>query len=329
MRSRSLEREGLVHACRCVCRVLPAMLWHPPHRSSYFTPRLLKALSIKRPNIMPTPIEGQGKETYTCIRVSICALILSATHLEGSAMSLAPTSLLPMTASPVCPLSASPASPQDRESESPGTPLNGHNPSPMRKCCQDIAVHALHVLRQRHLLTRKNPTAGPLPPCQPACPILCHQDITLRALHVLRAASVVLAEDTRHTGRLLSAYGIPPPELMSYHAHNERARAAAVVRRLAGGSEVVALVSDAGTPGISDPGAVLVQVRALVFGRARQWGARTVGAKVVSEVAEDICVIASWELSGMWCSQLGAQWKVDVNPLLLPASMFRSRTGKR
>lgn len=86
------------------------------------------------------------------------------------------------------------------------------------------------------------------------------QDITIRALHVLRSASMVLAEDTRHTGRLLAAYGIRTP-LSSYHAHNERAKADAVVRRLVGSREVLALVSDAGTPGISDPGAILVQVR--------------------------------------------------------------------
>lgn len=82
------------------------------------------------------------------------------------------------------------------------------------------------------------------------------QDITLRALAVLRAVDVVAAEDTRHTKGLLSAHGISA-SLMAAHEHNEARAAAQIVDRLTAG-EQVAFVSDAGTPGISDPGARLV-----------------------------------------------------------------------
>ncbi|WP_323002779.1 16S rRNA (cytidine(1402)-2'-O)-methyltransferase [Denitromonas sp.] len=82
------------------------------------------------------------------------------------------------------------------------------------------------------------------------------QDITLRALAVLRAVDVVAAEDTRHTKGLLSAHGISA-SLMAAHEHNEARAAEQIIGRLAAG-EQVAFVSDAGTPGISDPGARLV-----------------------------------------------------------------------
>src|SRR4051794_40669079 len=83
------------------------------------------------------------------------------------------------------------------------------------------------------------------------------EDITLRALRALREADVIACEDTRHTRRLLARHEIAG-RLVSYHEHNERARAKELVRRIEGG-EVVALVSDAGTPGISDPGEVVVR----------------------------------------------------------------------
>lgn len=83
------------------------------------------------------------------------------------------------------------------------------------------------------------------------------EDITLRALRVLKEVDVIAAEDTRRTGNLLRAYGIRTP-VMSLHEHNERARSEEILQRLAAG-ETVALVSDAGMPGISDPGAILVQ----------------------------------------------------------------------
>lgn len=90
-----------------------------------------------------------------------------------------------------------------------------------------------------------------------ATPIGNLRDITLRALEVLAEVDVIACEDTRHTARLLAAHGIRKP-LISYFEHNEQQRAQELVTRLARG-ERVALVSDAGTPGISDPGYRLVR----------------------------------------------------------------------
>ncbi|XP_059637084.1 uncharacterized protein LOC132279168 isoform X1 [Cornus florida] len=84
------------------------------------------------------------------------------------------------------------------------------------------------------------------------------EDITLRALRVLRSADVILAEDTRHSGKLLQYYSIKTP-LLSYHKFNESQREHAVLSRLREG-EIVALISDAGTPGISDPGTELAKL---------------------------------------------------------------------
>jgi 16S rRNA (cytidine1402-2'-O)-methyltransferase len=95
----------------------------------------------------------------------------------------------------------------------------------------------------------------PLAVC--ATPIGNLDDVTLRVLAELRDADVVLAEDTRHTRVLLARHGIEA-RLVSYHEHNEAARAAELVPRLVAG-ERVALVSDAGLPGVSDPGARLVR----------------------------------------------------------------------
>ncbi|MEA2369267.1 MAG: rRNA (cytidine1402-2-O)-methyltransferase [Thermoleophilaceae bacterium] len=83
------------------------------------------------------------------------------------------------------------------------------------------------------------------------------EDVTLRVLAALRDADVVACEDTRHTRTLLDRYGVSAP-LVSYHEHNEERRAAELVDRMRAG-EVVALVSDAGMPLISDPGYVLVR----------------------------------------------------------------------
>jgi 16S rRNA (cytidine1402-2'-O)-methyltransferase len=94
----------------------------------------------------------------------------------------------------------------------------------------------------------------PLAVC--ATPIGNLEDVTLRVLTELRDADVVLCEDTRHTRALLSRHGISA-RLLSYHEHNEARRTAEVVPRL-GAGERVALVSDAGLPGVSDPGARLV-----------------------------------------------------------------------
>ncbi len=89
-----------------------------------------------------------------------------------------------------------------------------------------------------------------------ATPIGNLEDVTLRALRILREVSIIAAEDTRRTAKLLQHYSIST-RTTSLHEHNERAKAPAIVARLLGG-ESVALVSDAGTPGISDPGAHLV-----------------------------------------------------------------------
>jgi 16S rRNA (cytidine1402-2'-O)-methyltransferase len=90
-----------------------------------------------------------------------------------------------------------------------------------------------------------------------ATPIGNLEDVTLRLLAELRAADVVLCEDTRHTRGLLERHGIDA-RLLSYHEHNEAARTAELLPRLAAG-ERVALVSDAGMPGISDPGGRIVR----------------------------------------------------------------------
>ena len=89
-----------------------------------------------------------------------------------------------------------------------------------------------------------------------ATPIGNLEDITIRALRVLREVDVVAAEDTRRTAKLFAHYGIATPTL-SFHRHNTRSRLPQLVRRLEQG-ERVAIVTDAGTPGISDPGIELV-----------------------------------------------------------------------
>ena len=83
-------------------------------------------------------------------------------------------------------------------------------------------------------------------------------DVTLRVLSVLAEADVVACEDTRHTGRLLAHHGVRARSLVSYHEHNESARTPKLVSQLRGGS-VVALVTDAGMPSVSDPGYVLIR----------------------------------------------------------------------
>lgn len=88
-----------------------------------------------------------------------------------------------------------------------------------------------------------------------ATPIGNLADITVRALHVLQLVDAIACEDTRHSARLLSAYGISRP-LLAVHEHNENEAALHIIARLQQG-ERIAYISDAGTPGISDPGARL------------------------------------------------------------------------
>ncbi len=88
-------------------------------------------------------------------------------------------------------------------------------------------------------------------------PIGNRQDITLRALEALQSADVVAAEDTRHSGMLLQHLGIKKP-FVSLHEHNEAARVEELAERMASGTKI-ALITDAGMPGISDPGHRLIK----------------------------------------------------------------------
>ncbi|MEW6305584.1 MAG: 16S rRNA (cytidine(1402)-2'-O)-methyltransferase [Verrucomicrobiota bacterium] len=102
-----------------------------------------------------------------------------------------------------------------------------------------------------------------LPPLTPgtlylvATPIGNLEDITLRALRTLKECHVIAAEDTRRTGQLLKHFDIAKP-MVSYHQHNEARRTEEIIQRLQRG-EIVALVTDAGAPGISDPGGRVVR----------------------------------------------------------------------
>jgi len=91
-----------------------------------------------------------------------------------------------------------------------------------------------------------------------ATPIGNLEDITLRALRILREADLVAAEDTRHTLKLLSHFEISVP-LIAFHQHSDAPKIEQIIRRIADDGHTVALVTDAGTPGVSDPGIELVQ----------------------------------------------------------------------
>ena len=91
-----------------------------------------------------------------------------------------------------------------------------------------------------------------------ATPIGNLQDISLRALEVLKSVDSIAAEDTRHTSHLLSHFAIQK-KLIAVHEHNEQKSAQLLLERIQAG-ESIALVSDAGTPGISDPGAIVVDL---------------------------------------------------------------------
>jgi len=90
-----------------------------------------------------------------------------------------------------------------------------------------------------------------------ATPIGNLEDITLRALRILKEVDLIAAEDTRHTRKMLTHFGITTPTI-SYYKEKEQARTAVVIDKLLKGLNI-ALVSDAGTPGISDPGSILVR----------------------------------------------------------------------
>ncbi|PLZ02287.1 16S rRNA (cytidine(1402)-2'-O)-methyltransferase [Burkholderia sp. WAC0059] len=118
-----------------------------------------------------------------------------------------------------------------------------------------------------------------------ATPIGNTADVTLRALHVLGLVDRVAAEDTRNTGQLLTRYGIAKP-LVAVHEHNEREAAQRIVEHLRAG-ERVAYVSDAGTPGISDPGAKLVET-------VREAGLRVVPLPGASALAAAVSAAGDW-----------------------------------
>jgi 16S rRNA (cytidine1402-2'-O)-methyltransferase len=98
-----------------------------------------------------------------------------------------------------------------------------------------------------------------------ATPIGNLEDITLRALRVLGEADIILCEDTRTTGKLLAHHGIKAKKLASYNAHSTKGKSNFALDALQEGKNV-ALVSDAGTPGISDPGMLLVRQARDMFG---------------------------------------------------------------
>jgi 16S rRNA (cytidine1402-2'-O)-methyltransferase len=110
------------------------------------------------------------------------------------------------------------------------------------------------------------------------------EDITLRALRVLKEVDLVAAEDTRRTRQLLTHYGIHKP-LISYHEHNRRMREKTLLRDLGEGKSI-ALVTDAGTPGISDPGEELVR------------GAVQEGIPLVS-IPGPVALVAALSVSGL------------------------------
>ncbi|MDA8522751.1 16S rRNA (cytidine(1402)-2'-O)-methyltransferase [Acidovorax sp. NCPPB 4044] len=133
-----------------------------------------------------------------------------------------------------------------------------------------------------------------------ATPIGNLADITLRALHVLQLADAIACEDTRHTQALLRAYGIDksPQQWMAVHQHNEAEAAQNVLQRLQRGDRVV-YVSDAGTPGVSDPGARLVSaVQAAGLRALPLPGASSVTAAISVAGALDRSSGASGPLAG-------------------------------
>jgi 16S rRNA (cytidine1402-2'-O)-methyltransferase len=162
-----------------------------------------------------------------------------------------------------------------------------------------------------------------------ATPIGNLEDVTLRVLAALRGADVVLCEDTRHTRVLLERHGIDA-RLMSYHEHNEAARTADVLPRLERG-EQVALVSDAGMPGVSDPGARLVRaaldagIEVSVLPGPSAVETALVSSGLVGERYEFVGFLprSAKALAALWDSLADRSWPVVAfeSPQRLPATL--------
>jgi 16S rRNA (cytidine1402-2'-O)-methyltransferase len=135
------------------------------------------------------------------------------------------------------------------------------------------------------------------------------EDVTLRVLSALRDADVVACEDTRRTGVLLERYGVQA-SLVPYHEHNERERTADLVGRMRDGA-VVALVSDAGMPLVSDPGYVLVQgcVAAGLEVEVLPGPSAAIAALVASALPSDV-----WRFVGFLPRKRGALETVFASP---------------
>jgi 16S rRNA (cytidine1402-2'-O)-methyltransferase len=162
-----------------------------------------------------------------------------------------------------------------------------------------------------------------------ATPIGNLEDVTLRVLGELRAADIVLAEDTRHTRGLLERHGIEA-RLLSYHEHNEAARVEELVPRLIAG-ERIALVSDAGLPGVSDPGARLVRaaldagIAVTVLPGASAVETALVASGLVSERYAFVGFLPrrAAERAALWKELEAWRWPVVAfeSPKRLPASL--------
>ena len=148
------------------------------------------------------------------------------------------------------------------------------------------------------------------------------EDVTLRVLAALREADVVACEDTRRTRVLLDRYGVTA-SLVSYHEHNERERAAELVARMQAGA-VVALVSDAGMPLVSDPGYVLVQgcVAAGLAVEVLPGPSAALTALVASGLPSD-----AWRFAGFLPRKRGALEEVLRSPQTVVAFESPRRVG--
>lgn len=154
-------------------------------------------------------------------------------------------------------------------------------------------------------------------------PIGNMEDITYRAVTVLKVVSVILAEDTRVSGRLLKRYEIETP-LSSFHSHNEHGKLEGVVARLQAGEDM-ALISDAGSPGISDPGFLLVRaaIAAEVLITSLPGPTALIPAIVMSGIPCD-----RFHFEGFLPQKKGKQTRIQYllgleNPFILYESPFR------